>query len=490
MFWTSYRLSRPEIKMTKSITLTQRTFAFLLGGSLLSVILAFNFAHQVAAKDTVEEGYSSLRNFTDVLALVQKNYVDEVGVDKLVNGAIKGMLQTLDPHSSYLAPEMYKDLQVETKGRFGGLGIEITVKDNLLTVVAPIEDSPAARAGVQAGDQIIKIEDEFTKDLTLVEAVKKMRGPRGTPITISVHREGSAGLIPIKVIRDVIKVKSVRYRQLDDGFVYVRVAQFQEGTAQEVLKGLNKMQKELESQKIAGLVLDLRNNPGGLLTQAIEVSDIFLEGGIIVYTDGRLQSQKQKYYGHDDGNEPEYPIVVLVNGGSASASEIVSGALKDHKRGVVLGTQTFGKGSVQTILPMENSGALRLTTALYYTKSGNSIQAKGVTPDIVVPAGRFPKDSEELLEEDEPSITKEKDLKGAIKNPTGKKKIQEKDEKDKLRAGSREAMKADLSLLLEDDTQLEEALKLLKSWNIFNRDVPADNSGDVVASDHSKTSEK
>jgi len=450
-------------------------------------VLAVNFAHQVAAKDTVEDGYSSLRNFTDVLALVQKNYVEEVGVDKLVTGAIKGMLQTLDPHSSYLAPDMYKDLQVETKGRFGGLGIEITVKDSLLTVVAPIEDSPAARAGVQAGDQIIKIEEEFTKDLTLVEAVKKMRGPRGTPITISVNREGTSGLIPIKVIRDVIKVKSVRHRQLEEGFVYVRVAQFQEGTSQEVLKGLRKMQKELGGKKIAGLVLDLRNNPGGLLTQAIEVSDIFLKEGIIVYTDGRLQSQKQKYYGHDDGNEPGYPVVVLVNGGSASASEIVSGALKDHKRGVVLGTQTFGKGSVQTILPMENSGALRLTTALYYTKSGNSIQAKGVTPDIVVPAGRFPKDSEELLEEDEPSITKEKDLRGAIENPSGKKAPTDGEEEKKIRAGSREAMKADLPTLLRDDAQLEEALKLLKSWNIFKGKLPVkDPKEDVVASEASE----
>jgi len=277
--------------MKKSITLTQRTFLFLLGGSILSLALAINFAHQVSARESVEDGYSSLKNFTDVLSLVQKNYVEEVGIDKLVVGAIKGMLQTLDPHSSYLGPDMYNWV------------IEIKVKDGLLTIVAPIEDPPAVRAGVESGDQIIKIEEEFTKDLTLVEAVKKMRGPRGTPITISVHREGSKGLIPITVIRDVIKVKSVRHRVLEEGFVYVRVAQFQEGTASEVAKGLTRMQEKLGEKKIAGLVLDLRNNPGGLLTQAIKVSDIFLKEGIIVYTDGRLESQKQKYFGHDDGEK-------------------------------------------------------------------------------------------------------------------------------------------------------------------------------------------
>ena len=427
---------------------------------MLSMVLAFNFVRQVSAKDTFEDGYAALKNFTDVLALVRKNYVEEVEFDKLVVGAINGMLQTLDPHSGYLKPDMYKDLQVETKGKFGGLGIEITVKDNLLTVVSPIEDSPAAKAGVKSGDKIIKIEEEFTKDLSLVDAVKKMRGPRGSSITISVHRDGTDGLLPIEIIRDVIKVKSVRYRLLESGFVYVRVAQFQERSAAEVLKGLEKMKKKLGETEVAGLVLDLRNNPGGLLTQAIKVSDIFLKDGVIVYTDGRLETQKQHYYGHDDGNEPSYPIVVLVNGGSASASEIVAGALKDHNRAVVLGTQTFGKGSVQTILPMENTGALRLTTALYYTKSGNSIQAKGITPDIVVPITKLPSDSEEILEEDETKVRGEKDLKGAIKNPSNKK-------EERIRAGSRKAMRVDLSRLLRDDPQLDEALKLLKTWRIF-----------------------
>lgn len=476
----------------------------------LAIMVVMNLVHQVSAEG---DDYEELKTFTDVLNLVRKNYVEPVQFKDLVEGAIKGMLLSLDPHSSYLNQETYKELQVETKGEFGGLGIEITIKDGLLTVVSPIEDSPAYRAGVRSGDQIIKIGDEFTKDLTLVDAVKKMRGLKGSPITISVHREGNQGLIPLTVVRDIIKVKSVRSRMLDDGFGYVRLAQFQEKSSTEFLAALRELEKQSKDKKLHGIVVDIRNNPGGLLTEAIRVSDLFLRDGIVVYTDGRLESQKQKYYAHDDGNEPTYPIVVLVNGGSASASEIVSGALQDHGRALILGTQSFGKGSVQTILPMDGGSALRLTTALYYTKSGRSIQAQGISPDIVVSARRFPSDFEEVLEEDELE-TKEKDLPGAIRNPAGgtlgsgteknksgnkQQKKEELEEKqpasedsdgagqkkggknhrkdgaeDKAMLGSQAVMTMDLAKLLKDDVQLDEALKLLKTWYVFKKNPVGD----------------
>lgn len=470
--------------MREQVTVNRRTFVLLLFSAVFSLVLAVNFVHQVAAKETaLGDSYRHLKIFTDVLALVRKNYVSEIDVKDLVEGAVKGMLSSLDPHSGYLTTDMYKELQVETKGEFGGLGIEITVKDGLLTVVSPIEESPAYQAGVQAGDQIIKIGEEFTKDLTLIDAVKKMRGPKGTPVTISVHREGVRELIPITVIRDIIHVDSVRSRTLDKGFGYIRLAQFQEGSASEFKSALKSIAQEAGENGMQGLVIDLRNNPGGLLTQAIRVADIFLTDGVIVYTDGRLESQKQKYYAHDDGIEPEFPIVALINGGSASASEIVAGALQDHERAVILGTQSFGKGSVQTILPMENGSALRLTTALYYTKSGRSIQAQGIKPDIVVSARRFPRDSEELLEEDEnlEPERREKDLPGAIRNPSerggeqsqsqapspgGAAAVIEKPE-DRIAIGSRKAMEASLEELLQDDPQLDEALRLLKTWKIF-----------------------
>ncbi|HQH27666.1 MAG TPA: S41 family peptidase, partial [Oligoflexia bacterium] len=335
--------------MNKLTLFVIKYFLVLCIACLISVGVTLNFAQKVSAKEnSIADKYHYLRTFTEVLALVEKNYVEPINIEEITEGAIKGMLLTLDPHSSYLTKEVYKELQVETEGQFGGLGIEITIKDGLLTVVSPIEDSPAARAGVLPGDQIIKIGEEFSRDLSLIDAVKKMRGPKGTPITISVHRAGSRDLIPITIVRDVIKVKSIRYRVLEDGYGYVRLAQFQEASAAEFSKALIALQNSSPGKKIKGLVIDLRNDPGGLLTQAIRVADLFLKEGIIVYTEGRLESQRQKYYAHDDGDEPEYPIVVLINRGSASASEIVAGALQDHRRAILIGQKSFGKGSVQT----------------------------------------------------------------------------------------------------------------------------------------------
>jgi len=472
--------------MKRYVRIPKSVFFLLLFGSAVAAFNLFDVVLQVAAKESGDsDTYKELKTFTDVLALIQKNYVEVVDVKGLIEGALKGMLLTLDPHSSYMNEETYNELKVETKGEFGGLGIEITIKDNLLTVVAAIEDSPAFKAGVEPGDQIIKIGDEFAKNISLVDAVKKMRGPKGTPVTISVHRKDRANLIPIVIVRDVIKVKSVRFRTLEDRFGYVRLAQFQEDSTDEFVKALTGLPKLCKDKKLHGLVLDLRNNPGGLLNQATRISDLFLKDGVIVYTDGRLESQKQKYYAHDDGNEPDFPVIVLVNGGSASASEIVSGALQDAGRAIILGVQTFGKGSVQTILPMENGGALRLTTALYFTKSGRSIQAQGITPDVIVADKRNADEQEEALEEDESGPRKEKDLPGALKNPQKKETAPDGTEKpaapadsskpvppqskkeEKVQIGSRDAMKMDLATLLQNDPQLDEALKLLKTWHVF-----------------------
>ena len=350
------------------------------------------------------EEYESLETFTNILAIIKKNYVDEVNTKELLSGAINGMLHSMDPHSAYLTPELYKELQADTRGKFGGLGIEITMRGGILTVVSPIEDTPAFRVGIKSGDQIVKIESEFTRDMTLLEAVKKMRGPKGTKIKISIKRKGEPELLDFTIVRDTINVKSVRSRVLEEGYGYVRLAQFQERSGQD----LQTVLEELSSKKggIKGLVLDLRNNPGGLLTQAVRVTDLFLNSGLlIVYTEGRLDNQKQKYIARKGGSWTEFPLVVLVNGGSASASEIVAGALQDHKRAVILGTKTFGKGSVQTILPLDDHSALRLTTARYFTPKGRSIQATGIIPDIVME--NVPRQESRAKEKSRPKLREE-----------------------------------------------------------------------------------
>ena len=323
--------------------------------------------------------YENLESFTSVLAIVQKNYVEETATQELIEGAIDGMLSALDPHSAYLTPDSYKELQVDTEGTFGGLGIEITIRDDVLTVVSPIEDTPAYRAGVQAGDRIIKIEDELTKDMSLIDAVKKMRGKKGTRVTISLRREGVPRLIDVSIVREVIQIRSVKWKMLEEGYAYIRITQFQDRTSGDLERTLSQLAQD--HGPLRGMVLDLRNNPGGLLSQAVKVSDLFLDSGLIVYTEGRLENQQQKYFARP-GGDTETPMVVLINNGSASASEILAGAVQDHDRGVLLGTKTFGKGSVQTILPVDGGAALRLTTAMYFTPGGRSIQVTGIIPDI------------------------------------------------------------------------------------------------------------
>ena len=327
------------------------------------------------------ERYEDLKIFTEVLSYVEANYVEEVEPERVIHGAIRGMLRSLDPHSSFMPPEMFGEMQVETEGRFGGLGIEITIRDDVLTVVAPIEETPAFRAGVMAGDQIVLVEGESTKDMTLIEAVKRLRGPEGTEVTIGIMRAGFTEPRDFTIVRAVIKIKSVRWTRLPDDVGYIKVRSFQKTTVNEVKEAV----RELESQGMSALVLDLRNNPGGLLDQAISVSELFLEDGkLIVYTKGRLTNQHMKGFSKGGNIWSSQPLAILINGGSASASEIVAGALKDWDRATLIGTQSFGKGSVQTIIPLSDGSGLRLTTAKYYTPNNAEIHGEGITPDIIV----------------------------------------------------------------------------------------------------------
>lgn len=409
--------------------------------------------------------YEDLEAFTSVLAIVQKNYVEQVETEDLVEGAINGMLGALDPHSAYLTPDSYKELQVDTEGSFGGLGIEITIRDSVLTVVSPIEDTPAYRAGVLSGDQIVKINGELTKDMSLIGAVKKMRGKKGTEITISVRREDVPRLIDVSIIREVIKIQSVKSKTLEKSYAYVRVTQFQDRTSNDLDNALKKLSKE--NGKLEGVVLDLRNNPGGLLSQAVKVSDLFLDTGMIVYTKGRLESQKQKYFAHP-GGYTDVPLVVLVNSGSASASEIVAGAVQDHGRAVVLGTKTFGKGSVQTILPVDGGAALRLTTAMYFTPNGRSIQVTGIAPDIELE--NLP---DALAAVRRRHGIREENLRGHF-DSTGEQTQQEApgDSSQPADTPATPQARPDIQVgELGKDPQLDRALELLKSWRVFQTTV-------------------
>jgi carboxyl-terminal processing protease len=406
--------------------------------------------------------YDELKVFTDVLSHIQKDYVEETKSKDLIYGAIKGMLETLDPHSGFMPPETFKEMQAETRGRFEGLGIEITMKDNVLTVVAPIEDTPAFRAGVLAGDQIIKIDGESTKNLTLMDSVKKMRGPKGSQVTITIMREGLTKPRDFTLTRDVIPVRSVRQELLEKKYGYIRISQFQEKTDTEFDKAMKALEEESQGN-LKGLILDLRNNPGGLLDQAVKISDHFIDSGIIVSIDGRKEEQKQKFPAHAQGTLPRYPLVVLVNGGSASASEIVAGAIQDNHRGIILGTQTFGKGSVQTIFPLKDGAGLRLTTARYYTPSGRSIQAKGIVPDVMVKFVR----PEEEKEPTAPKMPSEKDLERAldIEKATPKEVVPKEKEPKEKEKGKKEEEKGKEKK--PADNQLDRALELLKTWDVF-----------------------
>jgi len=418
-----------------------------LGLCLIFLIpLVFSSTSSFCANNTT---YESLKLFTEVLDLIEKNYVEEIDTNEIIHEAIHGMIKALDPHSAYWSPEIYHEMEVDTKGVFGGLGIVITMKDDFITVISPIEDKPAYQAGIQAGDRIVKINGESTKDMTLMDAVHILRGPAGTKVTITIAREGFDALKDFEITRAIIKIQSVKYKEYDD-IAYIRITQFQETTVDELRKAL----KDLSQDKSAprGLVLDLRNNPGGLLDQSILVSDVFLKGGTIVSTKGRSPESEKIYRAHDDGDEPQCPMIVLINGGSASASEIVSGALQDSGRAVLLGTQTFGKASMQIVVPLDDGSALKLTTAQYYTPNGRSIQATGIQPDI-----RVEYRSPDNNAAEKTPMLREKDLSGHLEGGN-ESTVDEKEDETSDKEKYKELLK---------DNQLKHAVDLLKSWELF-----------------------
>lgn len=476
-------MSYPKNKVESK---TRKVFA-VAGAVLVAVYLvawtgSLVYAQEEAAKESAKkkDSYEKLKVFSEILSLLETSYVEEVNDDSLVNGAIRGMLKTLDPHTSYLPPESFKEMQVETSGKFGGLGIEISVKNGILTVVSPIEGTPAQKAGILAGDKIIKIEDESTIDMTLSEAVSHLRGESGTPVTITIFRESMKEPREVTLVRDIIKVQSVKSKVFNKNIGYVKIRSFTKTTSVDLDKAL----EDLKNQGVAKLILDLRNNPGGLLNQAVEVSDRFLEKeNLIVYTKGRTEDQNMRFTTHEKSLRVNYPMVVIVNGGSASASEIVAGALQDLGRAVILGTPTFGKGSVQTIIPLSDGSALRLTTARYYTPSGRVIQENGIVPDIIAempPAVEEPKEKEEKESEKDKKIQSEKekmrkflrevDLKKHLKGKKSEDTPIDEDEKLKVVPDEErsERLIASLDEDLEKDTQLRQAVSLLAGWDIMS----------------------
>ena len=402
----------------------------ILGGLILGIAGFLVYQPIRAAEENL---YENLKIFTDAMTLVKIEYVKNVNAKDLIYGALKGMLSSLDSHSQFLDPDTYKEMQVETKGKFGGLGIVISLKNNHLTVISPLEGTPAYRTGIKANDWIVKINGETTKDITLTEAVKKLRGQKGTQVTITIMREGEAKLLDFTITRDIIKIESVKNVQvLEDKIGYVRLAEFQEKTGEALKKAL----LELKGQKIKGLILDLRNNPGGLLNEAVEVADKLLpKGELIVYTQGRDKKDIIKYFSREDSVFSHLPMVILINGGSASASEIVAAAIQECNIGVLLGTESFGKGSVQSILPLKDGSALRLTTAKYLTPKGVSIQDVKVKPDILV----------EVPGEDELGLMRQAEL-----GQEEREKLQKKDQ-------------------WTEDVQLERAKNLLKAMDVYQQ---------------------
>ncbi len=432
------------------MTIRSKPVTLFTAGAVLGITLTLGHS-VVGARDNSGDvlPLEQLRTFSDVFARIKRNYVEDVSDEELLEHAIRGMLSGLDPHSSYLNTEQFQELRVGTSGEFGGLGIEVGMEDGFVKVVSPIDDTPAARAGVKSGDLIIRLDDKPVKGLALNDAVKLMRGKPGSDILLTIVREGEDRPLNLTLTRAVIQVTSVRNRLLEDGFGYVRVSHFQTKTPSDMIKAIETMQIEGE---LNGLVLDLRNNPGGVLSAAVGISDAFLNDGLIVYTDGREDDSRLRYSASQGDIMKGAPIVVLVNGGSASASEIVAGAMQDHGRGVVMGSKTFGKGSVQTIQNLPNGGAVKLTTARYFTPSGRSIQAQGIEPDIVTGNLQVAARADSGIE----PIT-ESSLSGHLSNT---------DEDTPDEPVVEESTSS--TNLAEDDYQLNEALNLLKGLTILS----------------------
>lgn len=422
-----------------------------LGLSLGLVATTLAGAEKSGEKPSTTIPYEGLRTFSEVYGRIRQDYVESVPDNKLLEDAIRGMLTGLDPHSAYLDQEQYNELKVGTTGQFGGLGIEVGMENGFVKVIAPIDDTPAALAGIKAGDLIIRLDDRPVKGMSLNDAVKMMRGEPGSSIVLTVVREGVEQPLKIKITRDVIRVKSVKSRLLEDGYGYVRITSFQSQTGENVTEAINELKKK---GHLKGLVLDLRNNPGGVLNAAVAVSDAFLDGGLIVYTDGRIEDAKMKFSATPNDVLNGAPIVVLINAGSASASEIVAGALQDHNRAVIMGEKTFGKGSVQTIMPTSNGGAVKLTTARYYTPSGRSIQAEGIVPDVPISRVKL-----QMAEKSEFAPIKEADLANHLSN----------DKTLKNDGGKSSDAKDEEEALAVQDYPLNEALNLLKGVSIMRQ---------------------
>jgi len=424
--------------------------AYILSLVLITFFFSSRFVCAEISQADKEATYKQLELFSNILSILQEHYVEEINTKEALNGAIRGLLFSLDPHSSYLPPESFRDLQDETRGSFSGIGIEVTIKNDLLTIVSPIADTPADEAGLKANDVILEIEGKKTKNIGPYEAIEKLRGAPGSSVTLSIHREGWDEPKKMTIKREVIPMQSVKAEFLSPGFVYSRITKFQSHTGSEFKSKLQLLKKE---QPIDGLILDLRNNPGGLLHQAVNVADIFLDKGKIVYTKGRKADQNTVFSAHAGGEKHQYPLVILVNEGSASAAEIVAGAIQAHKRGIIVGTQTFGKGSVQTIIPLPDGAGLRMTTATYYTPDDRSIQALGITPDVEVVFAAL---SQPEKPKKEKKQVKEADLTNHLPGSQKEKQLNSDDEAAKLEDR------------LQQDNQLRTAYNIIKSLNVFN----------------------
>ena len=409
-------------------------------------------AETVTDTGTGELPVDEIRAFAEVFTKIKKDYVEDVEDGELLEYAIRGMLEGLDPHSSYLDEEAYLDLQEGTTGEFGGLGIEVGMEDGFIKVISPIDDTPAQKAGLQAGDLIIRLDDTPVKGMSLTDAVARMRGEPGTDITLTIIRDGAEKPLKVTITRDVIKVKSVRTQVLEPGFGYLRISHFQSRTAEDARAALQRLKQDNDG-RLDGLILDLRNNPGGILSAAVGVSDLFLDSGLIVYTEGRIDDSKLRFNAKPADLMEDAPVVVLVNAGSASASEIVAGALQDHKRAIIMGQKTFGKGSVQTVLPVSNAAALKLTTARYYTPSGRSIQASGIEPDVTLARVKV-----ESLEDEESNFITEENLSRHLDNNG-----------EETQDSDAEAVETDeeSSAQLTEDYALQQALNVLKGLQIL-----------------------
>ncbi|KPA11090.1 peptidase S41 [Candidatus Magnetomorum sp. HK-1] len=470
----------------------RKKITFLMILFMCSIFSIVCFQNVYADK---QETYDGLKLFTDIISLVENNYVDTVDTKKLIHSAIQGMIRSLDPHSSFMPPEAFEELQIDTQGEFGGIGIVITMKKGVLTVVSPIEGTPAYRKGVKAGDRIIKVNGESTQDMEMWEAVRKMRGKKGTPVTITIHRDGETKPIDIEIVRDIIPIESVRSAPIGDDYGYLWVTNFREKTVDDIIEALDELKTKEDSFK--GLILDLRDNPGGLLDQAVKLVDLFIEQGSIVSIKGRSEDNTKDFFAHASKTQPNYPIVVLINSGSASASEIVAGALQDHKRALILGVTSFGKGSVQTVEPLRDGYGLKYTIARYYTPNGRSIQAQGIVPDIEVSA-RFVK-----VQKDDVSsmqVIKEKDLKNHLEADPDHQNGDNKEEKDvKEKTSKSTPKKEDIKqtkkrnamrhgiIKTEDllsDYQISRAFDILKGYEILNTFQKNDlNKTQVMATD-------